>query len=162
VSSLVAPSALDPGKPIVVPTSQVHAIDGDVPLPAETADQRTTASNQPAPVAGGTSEASASACLNVESDGRHWGFRNRCTFDVQFAYCLMNAGDPLTSCGEATVSGSVAASGFGSLIADQGLHETDADHDFRWVACGGGAGEVVAHLDRSNPPAGRCVRPRAS
>jgi len=162
VSSLTMPSALDPGKPIVVPTSQVHAIDGDVPVSAETADPKTSASNEPASVAAGTSEASASACLSVESDGRHWGFRNRCAFDVQFAFCLMNAGDPLTSCGGAAVSGSVAANGFGTLVADQGLHDTNADHDFRWVACGGGAGEVVAHLDRSNPPAGRCVRPGAS
>jgi len=81
---------------------------------------------------------------------------------VQFAYCLMGAADSLTSCGAAAVSGSVAANGFGALIADQGIKETNADHDFRWVACGGGAGEVVVHLDRSDPPAGRCLRPGAS
>ena len=81
---------------------------------------------------------------------------------MQFAYCLMNASDPSTSCGEGAVSGSVAANGVGALIADQSLGETNADHDFRWVACGGGAGEVVVHLDRIDPPEGRCVRPGAS
>jgi hypothetical protein len=34
----------------------------------------------------------------------------------------------------------------------------DADHDFRWVACSGNSGDVVAHLDRADPPVGRCER----
>jgi hypothetical protein len=161
-ANLMAPSIHDPNKPIVVPTSQVHLIDADAPLLAETPETNTIATDEPASVAPGSDQASASACLNVESDGRHWGFRNRCAFDVQYVYCLMNADDALTSCREAAVSGSVAANGFGTLIADQGLHDTNADHDFRWVACGGGAGEVVVHLDRSDPPSGRCVRPGAS
>ncbi|MDR3526127.1 MAG: hypothetical protein P4L57_02535 [Rhizomicrobium sp.] len=159
MANFAAPSAPNPNEPIIVRTSLVHAVDGDAPVPAELTNATTMAANAPG---AGTNEASASACLGVESDGRHWGFRNRCAFDVQFSYCLMDAGDPLTSCNGATVSGSVAANGFGSLIADQSLHDTNADHDFRWVACGGGAGEVVAHLDRSNPPAGRCLRPGAS
>ena len=159
-ASLTAPSAPGPNEPIIVRNSQVHLIDADAAAPVKTPDPGTTASNEPA--AAGTDEANASACLTVESDGQHWGFRNRCAYDVQFAYCLMNTSDPLTSCRGATVSGSVAANGFGALIADQGLHEVDADHDFRWVACGGGAGEVVVHLDRSDPPAGRCIRPGAS
>jgi hypothetical protein len=158
-ASLVTPPPHDPSLPIEVQTSTVHVIDADAP--AQTPDAKTSASNEPGSVAGGADVASASACLSVESDGRHWGFRNRCAYDVQFAYCLMNANDPLTSCPEGTVSGSVAANGFGALIADQGL-ETKADHDFRWVACGGGAGEVIVHLDRTAPPAGRCVRPGAS
>ena len=157
-ASLVAPSPLGPSQPIKVPTSTVHLIDADALAP----DSKTSTSNEPGTVAGGASEASASACLSIESDGRHWGFRNRCAYDVQFAYCLLNADDPLASCREGAVSGSVAANGFGSLIADQGIKETNADHNFRWVACGGGAGEVVVHLDRTNPPAGRCVRPGAS
>ncbi len=156
-ANLTALSAPDPNEPIVVRTSQVHLIDADANAPEETPDPKATASNEPA-----ATGANASACLSVESDGRHWGFRNRCAYDVQFAYCLMNAADPLTSCREAAVSGSVAANGFGTLIVDQGLHDTNADHDFRWIACGGGAGEVVAHLDRSDPPAGRCLRPGAS
>ena len=43
-------------------------------------------------------------------------------------------------------------------MADNSLQEKDAPHNFRWIACGGGAGEVVAHLDHSEPPAGRCER----
>ncbi len=58
--------------------------------------------------------------------------------------------------------GSVAANGFGALTADNSLKETDANHSFRWIACGGGAGEVVAHLDRFEPPAGRCERTRSA
>ena len=44
----------------------------------------------------------------------------------------------------------------------RGIYTPLLDHDFRWVACGGGAGEVVVHLDRIDPPEGRCVRPGAS
>ena len=54
--------------------------------------------------------------------------------------------------------GSVSAGGFGALLADKSFSETDAEHDFRWLACDGGSGEVVAHLDRFDPPSGRCVR----
>ena len=150
------PSAPDPNEPIVVRNSQVHLIDADALAPAKTPDPGTTASNEPGAAA--PDGANASGCLTVESDGQHWGFRNRCAYDVQFAYCLMNTSDPLTACGAAIVSGSVAANGFGALIADQSLHEVSADHDFRWVACGGGAGEVAVHLDRSDPPVGRCIR----
>ena len=156
VASLTAPSAPDPNEPIVVRNSQVHLIDADALAPVKTQDPGSTSSNEPA--AAGPDGANASGCLTVESDGQHWGFRNRCAYDVQFAYCLMNTSDPLTACGAAMVSGSVAANGFGALIADQSLHEVSADHDFRWVACGGGAGEVAVRLDRSDPPAGRCIR----
>ena len=52
----------------------------------------------------------------------------------------------------------MAAGSFGALLADKSFSETDADHAFRWLACGGGAGEVVARLDRADPPAGRCLR----
>jgi hypothetical protein len=99
----------------------------------------------------------ASTCLSVESDGTHWGFRNHCGYTVQFAYCLMG-GKQLASCSDGAVAGSVAGNGFGALVADESLKETDAKHDFRWVACQGGAGEVIPHLDQIDPPSGRCVR----
>ena len=56
------------------------------------------------------------------------------------------------------MAGSVAANGFGALMADNSLKEQDAAHNFRWIACSGGAGEVVARLDQFEPPAGRCER----
>jgi len=57
------------------------------------------------------------------------------------------------------VGGNVAPNGFGVLVADQSLKEDDVvTHDFRWVACQGGAGEVIPRLDQTNPPSGRCVR----
>jgi hypothetical protein len=153
-ASFSAPFAHDPLQPIAVRNSTVHLIDADAPP-----EPNALASNE-APAA--TKSASASSCLNVESDGQHWAFRNRCGYDVQFAYCLMNVADPLASCAKGAVSGSVSPNGSSALIADRSLAETNADHDFRWVACGGGAGEVVVHLDQSDPPAGRCVRLGAS
>lgn len=103
----------------------------------------------------------ASTCLKVDSDGSHWGFRNNCGFAVQFSYC-MASGNSLAACDKGPVAGSVAAGGFGALSADSSLKENDAHHRFRWIACGGGAGEVVAHLDRFEPPAGRCERTRTA
>ncbi len=105
----------------------------------------------------------ASRCLKVDSDGSHWGFRNSCGFAVQFAYCMAGGSNNLTACGSnnvvtTSVTGSVAARGFGALMSDNSLADKDAPHNFRWVACGGGAGEVVAHLDTSDPPSGRCER----
>jgi hypothetical protein len=162
VAGPVTPSPHDFGEPTEVRTSTVHKIDADPPTPAagQMPGSETLASNEPISVAGDVND--ASTCLSVESNGRHWGFRNHCAYDVQFAYCLMNASDPLTSCSKGAVSGSVAANSVGALIADQSLKETNADHGFRWFACGGGAGEVVVHLDRSDPPAGHCVRPGAT
>ena len=74
------------------------------------------------------------------------------------AYCVMNAVDPLAACDKGGVTGSVAPNGASALVPDRSLSEKDADHDFRWVACGGGAGEVVVHLDKAEPPTGRCER----
>jgi hypothetical protein len=105
----------------------------------------------------------ASRCLKVDSDGSHWGFRNSCGFTVQFAYCMAGGSNNLTACGSNNVvissaTGSVAPHGFGALMTDNSLADKDASHSFRWVACGGGAGEVIAHLDHYEPPAGRCER----
>jgi len=88
----------------------------------------------------------------------HWGFRNHCAYTVQFAYCTLDGIVQLTSCKDGAVGGSVAPNGFGVLVADQSLKEVDVTHDFRWVACQGGAGEVIPRLDQTNPPTGRCVR----
>jgi hypothetical protein len=133
-------SEVHPIDPIVAAPPQVVA-SADVPMPAGVADQR-----------------GASTCLSVESDGMHWGFRNHCGYSVQFAYCQMSGADQLASCRDGTLSGSVAANGFGSLVADEGLKDSDGVHDFRWVACQGGAGEVIPRLDQTSPPTGRCVR----
>jgi hypothetical protein len=97
----------------------------------------------------------ASSCLSVDS---HWGFRNKCGYSVQYAYCTMDGRNQLTACKDGFVGGSVAPNGFGVLVADQNLRSINENHDFRWVACQGGAGEVIARLDKSDPPVGRCVR----
>jgi len=130
--------AADTLQPVVVRASLVHPVDGG------------TAALSP--------RASVSDCLHVESDGSHWGFRNDCARPVQFAYCIWNGGNALSSCDKGAAPGSVAANGFAALFSDRSLKEIDADHDFRWVACEGGAGEVIAHLDSADPPSGRCVR----
>jgi hypothetical protein len=150
---------------IDVRTSEVHPIDAAPAAPPTdpqpprvvaslNATQPAASSNQ-APAA--SDQKGASSCLSVDSDGSHWGFRNHCAYTVQFAYCLMN-GKALTSCKDGAVGGSVAGNGFGALVADESLKETDAAHDFRWVACQGGAGEVIPRLDQTEPPSGRCVR----
>lgn len=104
------------------------------------------------------SEPGASDCLSVTSNGEYWGFQNRCERTVQFAYCEMNDANPLTSCKRTSVAGSVAANGFSALVSDRSLAEKNEEHEFRWMACDGGAGEVVPHLDKIDPPSGRCER----
>lgn len=121
---------------VSVRSSEVHLIDAAQPDP---------------------STINASQCLNVESNGMHWGFRNSCETDVQFSYCVVNGSDTLTQCGAAVAPGSVAAHGFSSLIADLSLKDTNANHSFRWIGCAGGAGEVVPRLESSDPPLGRCL-----
>jgi hypothetical protein len=146
---------------VSVKNSVVHAVDGDAPIPAGVIAGPVMTAALPASPA--TGQRDASRCLRVESDGQHWGFRNSCEFAIQFAYCLKKGAEKLTAC-EAedgrvnSVSGSVAPSGFGMLTADRSLSEKDTDHDFRWVACDGGAGEVAAHLDHAEPPGGHCDR----
>lgn len=139
---------------IDVRTSEVHPIDPVPPAQPQPSQVAALDLNQNA---GGPNQKGASSCLSVDSDGSHWGFRNHCAYTVQFAYCLMNGG-ALASCKDGAVGGSVAGNGFGALVADESLKETDAAHDFRWVACQGGAGEVIPRLDQTEPPTGRCVR----
>ena len=140
-------ASLPETNPVEVRKSEVHLIDP--PVTQATAAVATT--DMPKPEG-------ASSCLNVESDGMHWGFRNKCAFSVQYAYCTMDGRNQLTACKDGFVGGSVAPNGFGVLVADQNLRALNENHDFRWVACQGGAGEVIARLDKSDPPAGRCVR----
>ena len=144
---------------VPVKSSDIHTIDGDTPVLPPTKDVVAVVTSK----SDDTND--ASHCLKVDSDGSHWGFRNGCDFAVQFAYCMAGDDDNLTTCGKdvtTSVSGSVAASSFGALMADTSIKEKDAAHNFRWVACAGGAGEVVAHLDHSEPPAGRCERARTA
>jgi hypothetical protein len=141
---------------VAVRESVVHTIDA--------MDGASRAPLTPAPVLSGLvpGRKDPSQCLKVESNGLKWGFRNQCDFDVQFSYCRMKGGERLSDCGSAgaigSVNGSVAANGFGALTADNSLSEKNIDHDYRWVACAGGAGEVVAHLDHTDPPSGHCDR----
>jgi hypothetical protein len=151
---------------IPVRTSAVHLIDSPFEPTIQPSVQNATftvdAAPQP-PSPGPTSAAAAppadaSTCLSVASNGEYWGFQNRCANAVQFVYCEMSDVNPLTSCHSAGVTGSVAANGFGALISDRSLSEQGVKHEFRWMACDGGAGEVVPHLDSANPPSGRCLR----
>lgn len=101
----------------------------------------------------------ASSCLAVDSNGAGWGFRNTCAFPVQFAYCLKNGNGNAAACGSATGAGDVKANGF-ALVIDNGQIVT-SEEEFRWVACAGTNDQVAAHLDRPDPPAGRCVPVKA-
>jgi len=153
---LTAPTRIDARSPVTVKESVVHTIDSVTPPVAM--------ARLPAPdMALPTGQRDASACLKVESDGGHWGFRNACGSSVQFSYCMWHGSEPLAACdsdGTAThaISGSVAANGLATLTTDTSFSEKDGEHNFRWIACDGGAGEVVAHLDRADPPSGRCER----
>jgi len=147
---------------VAVKSSEIHAIDEDAPAISGPSVRETVAAVTPA--ARTADKSDASKCLKVDSDGGHWGFRNRCDFAVQFAYCMAGE-DGLAACGKdvtTALTGSVAANGFGALSADNSIKEKDASHSFRWIACGGAAGEVVAHLDHAEPPSGRCERARTA
>jgi hypothetical protein len=151
-------------EPVAVKTSEIHTVDGAIAVPSISSALAISA----APVSTAANDKNdASHCLKVDTDGGHWGFRNSCDFAVQFAYCMAGSGDSLTACGDknavtTSAAGSVAANGFGALMADNSLKDKDATHHFRWIACGGGAGEVLAHLDHFEPPAGRCERTRTA
>lgn len=171
--------------PVTVRTSQVHLVDGaaGAPLaaipPAPVAQPAAPVSQQsPAPRSPQQANAAqpaqvalaaampdgrgASDCLSVESDGADLGFRNHCAYGVQFAYCLKAANDRGSACDAGAKTGAVAANGFATVLSGTNIKSADAEHDFRWVACSGANGDVVAHLDRAEPPAGRCVRTDAS
>ncbi len=172
--------------PVVIHASDVHLIDGAAPIavPATLIQARATSpalptaqptANQmvPAPQAAPAhaqpviasqvpSGSGASDCLTVEADGANLGFRNHCGYGVQFAYCLQRAADAAAACDAGSKTGAVTPNGFAALLLDTNIKTADADHDFRWVACSGNTGDVTAHLDRSDPPAGRCVRTSAS
>jgi hypothetical protein len=140
-------ASLPDTKAVEVRNSDIHLVDPVVPEPTPVVATTETPKTE-----------GASSCLNVESDGLHWGFRNKCGYSVQYAYCTMDGRNQLTACKDGFVGGSVAPNGFGILVADQNLRSLNENHDFRWVACQGGAGEVIARLDKSDPPVGRCVR----
>jgi hypothetical protein len=162
--------------PVVVRTSEVHLIDAaptaplsaipPAPAPQPTAPVPQPHAAAPAPQTTATTTAAASDghgasdCLTVERDGANLGFRNHCGYGVQFAYCLQKASDPAADCGASAKAGAVEASGFAAVLTDTDLKSAEAD--FRWVACSGANGSVVAHLDRADPPEGRCVRANAS
>jgi hypothetical protein len=157
------------GGPILVRTSVVHAIDASAPVAAPIAAPAAglawtmaahpiqASAEQTAPAGQGASE-----CLSVESDGVNLGFRNQCGYGVQFAYCLQKASDPAAACDAGGRTGAVAANAFAMVLQDTGIKSAEAEHDFRWVACSGNTNDVVAHLDRADPPAGRCVKANAS
>ena len=54
------------------------------------------------------------------------------------------------------------ANAFTPVLEGANIKASDAEHDFRWVACSGDAGDVTPHLDRADPPTGRCVRSKSS
>jgi hypothetical protein len=107
-------------------------------------------------------DSGASSCLSVASDGNHWGFKNSCSAAVQFAYCLKGDAEVLAACKNGVIGGSVAPNSFSALVSDASMKEKSVDHQFRWVACSGGAGEVIPKLDNYDPPIGRCLRARAA
>ena len=165
-----APKTLAAPKAVLVRASMVHTID---PVPPEIAQGALAGAPLAAAAAdtGGRmiqasahetvpSNRGASNCLSIDSDGQNWGFRNACDNSVQFAYCLQSGKDAATACGSGTATGGVARNGFFALIASSAV--IDDNHQFRWVACSGDAGTVTPHLDRSAPPAGRCVRSQNS
>lgn len=180
----VAPSVTaSNADPIMVRTSTVHAIDpaASVPMapyiapPAAAPAPAIAASVTPTPVkwTAGAHQASlspdapeaghgASDCLSVDSDGSNLGFRNTCGYGVQFAYCLQTQSETDASCDAGAKSGDVPAKGFAPVVFDANIKPADAEHDFRWVACSGSAAEVTPHLDRADPPSGRCVKSKSS
>ena len=177
---LHAPKTMTAMGPIVVRDSTVHAIDPDAPafgsapaggslslaahapiapaMAVQTQAQAIPASAQAIPASNQEVAHSmgASSCLDIDTDGANWGFRNSCDYSVQFAYCLQNGTDKNTACGSGNAEGAVGARSFYALLAATAV--IDDDHQFRWVACSGAPGEVAAKLDRTDPPAGRCVR----
>ena len=145
---------------VIVPASAIHPIDQQ-PAQLEKASFAPDQPTQSSTIVGAATAApqpGASNCLTVTNNGDYWGFQNNCAKSVQCAYCEMSDANPLTSCKRTSVAGSVAAKSFSALVSDRSLAEKNAEHEFRWLACDGGAGEVVPHLDKVDPPTGRCER----
>jgi hypothetical protein len=151
----------NPPAPIVAPGASAQTTTAPIVSPAA-AQQSGTSSNALAAYQPDTSDPGASNCLTVASDGAHWGFKNSCNYTVQFVYCLKGASEQLASCKDGAIAGSAAPESFSALVADASLKESNVDHQFRWVACGGGAGEVIPKLDGIDPPMGRCLRARTA
>jgi hypothetical protein len=150
-----APAAVSlPAAPSSVSPPQTTAAAQSAPAPAPTA---VTAAN---PYRPDLTDSGASSCLSVASDGTHWGFKNSCAYTVQFAYCLKGEAEVLASCKDGAIGGSAAPNSFSALVGDVSMREKSVDHQFRWVACSGGAGEVIPKLDNVDPPIGRCLRAR--
>jgi hypothetical protein len=150
---------------VVVRPSVIHPIDVVAAAPAAPPALAWSASVRvPAPAAGAPPPAGhgASDCLSVESDGANLGFRNQCGYGVQFAYCLQSASEQPASCDAGSKTGNVSANAFTPVLEGANIKASDAEHDFRWVACSGDAGDVTPHLDRADPPTGRCVRSKSS
>jgi len=164
--------------PIAVRNSQVHLIDTPAAIAAtpllikastsstvEPTAMKKAGQNVPQTVIASTQTSAqkvpagngASDCLSVESDGANLGFRNHCAYGVQFAFCLQRESDAAAACDAGSKTGAVTANGFAAVLLDANIKTADAEHDFRWVACSGDTGNVIAHLDRSDPPVGRCV-----
>jgi hypothetical protein len=150
-------------QPISVRTSDVHLIDPPAALPqsaAAPALATPAVAHEPPPAMAAAQPApqeqnhGASSCLKIDTDGSSWGFHNNCGYPVQFAWCLQNGNDRATACGSGTGSGHLDSNGFAALMPGNAV--VDADNQFRWVACTGGS-QVSAQLDRSDPPAGRCI-----
>jgi hypothetical protein len=154
---VLAPGKITAPLTVTVKDSVIHTIDAVAPPVMMTALSAPQASIPP----GGQHD--VSVCLKGESDGSHWGFHNGCGYSVQFSYCMWHGSEPLAACqtdgaNTHSISGSVAANSVAMLTTDTSFSEKSGDHDFRWIACDGGAGEVVAHLDHADPPSGRCER----
>jgi len=152
-----------------VSAAVIEAVPPAAPAPAAPpAAPQKQAVSQPAPAAVAAlnpyqpdlTDTGASSCLSVASDGTHWGFKNSCGYSVQFAYCLKGDAEVLAACKNGTIGGSAAPNSFSALVGDASMKEKSVDHEFRWVACGGGAGEVIPKLDSVDPPVGRCLRAR--
>lgn len=155
--AMAAPEHHGLAQTISVRTSSVHPIDPPVaPTPAQivappVAPSKVADLGADHPV---LQNHGASSCLKIDNDGANWGFRNGCSYGVQFAWCLEKSADQATACGTGTGSGRLDGNGFAALMPANAT--VDAENQFRWVACTGGNG-VSAQLDRADPPAGRCV-----
>ncbi|HWA92478.1 MAG TPA: hypothetical protein VG889_20755 [Rhizomicrobium sp.] len=144
-----AVSACSPAMHAPKPVREASAVPAPAPTPASAPSVPATTVMIVVPTG-----RAAPDCLNLEVQGAYVGFHNRCGNEVQVAYCLEKAADPAIACGTGTRIGAVAPHGFTGTFEDTAA----AEHDMRWIACSGSAGDVVPRLDRADPPAGACVK----